>query len=327
MADLATTYMGINLRNPLIVASSSLVKSLDDIKQAEANGAGAVVLKSLFEEQIFPETDDLNQQSDTGWHSESFDYIYETKMDMGEREYLALISNAKKTVSIPVFASINCHSLKGWMEYAHKLENAGADGLELNISLMQGDPDKSGKANEEHYLKIIKEVKKHVHVPIAVKVGPYFSSMAKMAAELALRGASALVLFNRFYQFDIDIDHLKITGGNQYSTSSEIHIPLRWIALLAGKIQCDLAASTGIHTSIDVIKFILAGASVIQLCSVLYQQGFQHIRKLLDETNQWMDDHDFNSLDLIRGMLSQAKSEQPEGYERLQYVKALVGIE
>ncbi len=327
MTALATTYMGIKLRNPLIVASSSLVKSVKNIQEAEKSGAGAVVLKSLFEEQIRSDARKLFDKSDADWHSESYDYLHQMKMDFGQREYLELIKQAKQETSIPVIASINCHTTEGWMDYAQLIEESGADAIELNISVMPANPDLKGRDIEEHYFSILDEVKRLTTIPIAVKIGPYFSSMARMAAELVWRGASGLVLFNRFYQFDIDIHQLQIIGGNSFSHPSETSVPLRWIAILSGNIRCDLSASTGIHTAVEAIKHILAGASTVQLCSTLYRNGISFIGTILDDIESWMKDQSLESIDDFRGLLSRRHSENPEKYERRQYIKALIGIE
>ncbi|MBN1357075.1 dihydroorotate dehydrogenase-like protein [bacterium] len=327
MADIHADYMGIRLKNPLIVASCSLVKSVENVQDCERNGAGAVVLKSLFEEQIRRSAENVTGQADGLWHTESYDYLYNTELDFGENEYLDIIRESKKSVSIPVIASINCYSDKGWTEYARRLQKAGADAIELNISCMPSDPGIPAEQIEKHHFNILENVRKLVTIPIAVKIGPYFSSLSRFAAELSWRGAGALVLFNRFYQFDIDTDKMRLKAGNRFSSPDETHVPLRWIALLSGRIRCDLAASTGIHDARGVIKHILAGASAVQLCSTLYLNGLDRIGAILKEMAEWMDEHGFASLGDFRGILGQRKSEDPEGYERLQYIKALVGIE
>jgi dihydroorotate dehydrogenase (fumarate) len=248
-------------------------------------------------------------------------------MGLGPSQYLKLIGEAKKAVSIPVIASLNCVSPRWWTSYARQIVSAGADGLELNISVMPSDPDRSSKEIEELYLRIFEGVKAKIEIPIAVKIGPYFTSMARMATEFGRRGASALVLFNRFYQIDIDIDAIQITKGYRFSSTDEISLPLRWIALLAGRTECDLAASTGVHDGAGAIKQLLAGASAVQVCSVLYMKGIEHMGTILEEMTSWMEKHGFASIEEIRGRLSQMESDRPEFYERLQYIKALVGIE
>ncbi len=327
MTDLSTEYMGLKLSNPLIIASCSLVKDVENVQRCQDAGAGAVVMKSLFEEQIRLEADRLVDSSNGMWHTEGYDYLSNTQMEFDEKEYLKIVAAAKKQASIPVIASINCATASGWLDYAGKLENSGADALELNISYLPNNTKESGQDVEKQYLAILQEVNSRIKIPIAVKIGPFFSSMARMASELSWKGASALVLFNRFYQFNIDIHQMKISAGNRFSTSGEIAQSLRWIALLAGKLDCDLAASTGSHTSEDVIKHLLAGATVVQLCSTLYLNGLSRIGEILKELEEWMTDNDFNSIPEFHGVLAQKNSEHPEMYERQQYMKALVGIE
>ncbi len=327
MVDLSTEYMGFTLTSPLIVASSGLVNTSEGVRRCADAGASAVVLKSLFEEQIQAETKDLEEHSWILGHPEAFEYVRGAGMSLGPRQYLKLIEEAKRTVSVPVIASLNCISPKWWASYAKQIVTAGADGLELNISVMPSDPDRSSEEIENLYFKILEEVKSRIEIPIAVKIGPYFTSVARMARELSRRGASALVLFNRFYQLDIDIEKLELSPGYRFSSPDEMSLPLRWIALLSGRISCDLAASTGVHDGTDVIKQLLAGASVVQLCSTLYVNGIEHIGKILQQIQVWMKKHGFESIKQIRGELSQTESDRPELYERLQYIKALVGIE
>ncbi len=328
MADLSTEYMGLKLKNPLIVASCSLSKQLDGIHRIADSGAGAVVLKSLFEEQIQKEmVEDIEQYIGPSWHYEAYDYVNKMGMELGPREYLNLIEEAKKSVLIPVIASLNCISTGWWKDYAKQIESAGADALEMNIAFLPDDTKKTSEEIERIYYKVLEKVKGTIDIPIAVKIGPYFTSMAQFAYELGKRGASALVLFNRFYQFDIDIENMKVIGANYLSTSSEMNLPLRWIALLFGQINCDLSATTGVHNGQSIIKLILAGAQSAQLCSVLYKKGVEYVRTILDEIELWLDEHGVKSIADIRGKLSRQESAKPELYERLQYIKALVGIE
>jgi dihydroorotate dehydrogenase (fumarate) len=328
MADLSTEYMGLKLKNPLIVASCSLSKQLDGIHRVADSGAGAVVLKSLFEEQIQKEmVEDIEQYIGPSWHYEAYDYVNKMGMELGPREYLKLIEEAKKSVSIPVIASLNCISTGWWKDYAKQIGSAGADALEMNIAFLPDDIKKTSEEIEQIYYKVLEKVKGTIDIPIAVKIGPYFTSMTQFAYELGKRGASALVLFNRFYQFDIDIENMKVIGANYLSTSSEMNLPLRWIALLFGQVNCDLSATTGVHNGQSVIKLILAGAQSVQLCSVLYKQGVEYVSTILDEIALWLDEHNIKSIADIRGKLSRQESAKPELYERLQYIKALVGIE
>ncbi len=328
MADLTTTYMGLNLENPLVVASSSLTRDVNGIRRLADNGAGAVVMKSLFEEQVKMDiADDLEQHIGSSWHSEAYDYVHKMGMEFGPSENLKLIEEARKAVSIPVIASLNCVSVNWWKDYAKQIESAGADGIELNIAYLAADVKKDGKEVEQLYYKILDKVKGSVKLPVAVKLGPYFTSFSNFAYELCRRGADALVLFNRFYQFDIDIEKRKIVGGNPMSSEPEMSLPLKWIALLSHRVNCDLAATTGVHTGVQVIKQVLAGARAVQVCSVLYKNGAEYIGTLLKEVTDWMDAHKVKSLDEIQGSLSQEESDKPELYERLQYIKALVGME
>ena len=351
MSNLSTRYMGLELKNPLVVSSCGLTKTVQGVKQAAEAGAGAIVLKSLFEEQINADLDELTQQSQHSGHTETYDYLQGFGHSFGPREYLQLVSDAKAAVSVPVIASINCVTAERWTEYAAKLAAAGADGLELNIGFLPNDSAISGVVVEERYLKILSAVRNEVTLPVALKIGPYFSSLAHLAKQLgndrmtgppftvgwcgpgendkdvSWKGADALVLFNRFYRFDIDVDKRRPSGGNPYSTSEELHVSLRWISLLAGRVACDLAATTGVHDGRDMIKQLLAGASVVQVCSTLYRNGLGQIGQILDQLEEWMQIHGFESTADFRGQLSQVRSDDPGDYERLQYIKALVGIE
>lgn len=327
MVDLSTKYMGLELANPVIVASSSLVRSLEGVRRCADAGAGAIVLKSLFEEQIEAETRELEEGSWLPGHTEAREYVRKMGMALGPRGYLKLIKEAKKALSIPIIASLNCVSPKWWTDYAKQVAGAGADGLELNIAVMPSDPQRSSREIEALYLSIFEKVKRHIGIPIAVKIGPYFTSMAHMAWELCRRGASALILFNRFYQFDIDIEKLTLAPGYGFSSPERMNLPLRWIALLAGRVNCDLAASTGVHYGAGVIKQLLAGASAVQVCSTLYINGIEQIGHILNEMKAWMEGHGFDAIDQIRGKLSQMQSDKPELYERLQYIEALNGPE
>jgi len=351
MSNLNTKYMGLALKNPLVVASCGLTKTLQGVQQAAEAGAGAIVLKSLFEEQIVAEIDELAHQSQHLGHTEAYDYLHGFGQTFGPREYLQLVSDAKAAVSVPIIASVNCVTYERWIEYAGKLADAGADGLELNIGFLPNDPEISSAAVEERYLNILSAVRAKVKLPIALKIGPYISSFTHFAKQIGndrmagppftvgwcgpgesdknvtWQSADAMVLFNRFYRFDIDIDKRQTSGGNPYSTSEELHVSLRWISLLAGRVTCDLAATTGVHDGRDMIKQLLAGASVVQVCSTLYRNGLGQIGLILDQLQEWMQIHGFESPEDFRGQLSQVRSEDPGDYERLQYIKALVGIE
>ena len=327
MADLSTEYMGFSLRNPLVVASSSLTKSADGVRKCADAGAGAVVLKSLFEEQIAAEAEAMEEHLWLYGHTEAFEYVSKMAMPLGPRGYLKLIEEAKAAVSIPVIASLNCISPRWWTDFAKQIEAAGADGLELNISVMPSDPARTATDIEKIYIDIVDSLKGGVGIPIAVKIGPYFTSVARMAGEFSERGVSALVLFNRFYQIDIDIDKIDLVPGIRFSSPDEISLPLRWIALLSGSVGCDLAASTGVHDGAGFVKQLLAGATVVQVCSALYENGIEHIGRIIEDAETWMKEHDFEKVGDFRGKLSRQVTERPELYERLQYIKLFTGIE
>jgi len=325
MADLSTTYMGLALRNPLIVASCGLTKTADGVRRCADAGAGAVVLKSLFEEQIL--ADLRGNEIDTGflWHPEALDYVQRMGLELGPQSYLKLIEESKKAVSIPVIASLHCVSSGLWTDYVRKIADAGADAIELNISVMLSDPRRESGDVEKIYMDTVESVARLAKIPVAVKIGPYFTSVARMASELWKRGAKALVLFNRFYQFDINLDTMELAPGHSLSSPQEIALPLRWISLLSGKVKCDFAASTGVHDADGAAKLILVGATTVQLCSTLYKNGLSRIGTIRTDLERLMEKHGFKSIDQMRGKLSQARSDKPELYERLQYIKALVG--
>ncbi|WP_158247245.1 dihydroorotate dehydrogenase-like protein [Geothermobacter hydrogeniphilus] len=351
MPDLAARYMGLSLKNPLVVGSCSLTGSLDGVKTCAAAGAGAIVLKSLFEEQIKAETGALSSSADGPYAGEAEEYLQGYGMELGPRDYLQLVKDSKAAVDVPIIASLNCISSERWSEYAVKLQNAGADAIELNVALMPTSAKQDAAEIENRYFQILHDVKSRLEIPVAMKIGPYFTSFAKFATQLCQnraeappftvgwcgpgesggkiiwRGADALVLFNRFYQFDIDVDKLELKAGNPYSHAAEIHAGLRWISLLHGRVDADLAATTGVHDGRDAARQLLAGAQVVQLCSTLYRHGVEQIGVVLKELNDWMAGHGFDSLDQVRGRLSQARSEHPQNFERLQYIKLFVGID
>ncbi|MBN2381041.1 dihydroorotate dehydrogenase-like protein [candidate division WOR-3 bacterium] len=327
MVDLKTTYMGLELRNPVIVASSGLTGNTEGVKKAEGAGAGAVVLKSIFEEQIEAEVGQITAESWMPGHAEAFDYVRGMGYALTPIKYLDLVSQTRDAVSIPVIASLNCVSSKWWTDYAEKIERAGAHCLELNISVMPSDPKRTSKDIEKIYYDIVESVRSRVKIPIAVKLGSYFTALGHTAGELVKRGADALVLFNRFYTLDVDIEKIELTAGYPFSSSGDMGRTLRWVALLAGRAEVDIAASTGIHDASDVVKMILAGASAIEMASALYTKGMEHIETVLGGLQKWMDKHGFSSLDEFRGKLSREHADNPELYERLQYIKAIVGVE
>ncbi|MBN1418766.1 MAG: dihydroorotate dehydrogenase-like protein [Planctomycetes bacterium] len=327
MVDLSTTYMGLPLANPIIVGSSSLTMTADGVRRCADAGAGAVVLKSIFEEQIEIGVRELEATALPAWHAEALAYVRAMGMSFGPRKYLELIRAAKASVPVPIIASLNCITPAWWREYAQQIAAEGADALELNISFVPSDPGRTSVDVENLYGEIVGSVAAAVKIPVAVKLSPHLTSIAHVAADLARRGAAALVLFNRFYEIDIDVEEMRIASGYPFSTEREMGHPLRWVALLAGRVRCDVAASTGVHDGKAVVKQLLAGASAVQIVSELYANRVERIGAILDEVREWMERHGFGSLEAFRGKLSQLQSPQPELYERLQYIKALVGME
>lgn len=327
MPELSTKYMGLHLDNPIIVSSSGLVKDIDGVRLCADAGAGAIVLKSLFEEQI--EVESKKQMEKHSWlytNNDAFNYVRELRMGVGSSEYLDLIREAKRSVHIPIIASLNCISPTWWTSYAKQIEISGADALELNITLLPSLLNRKSEEIEDLYFSIFEDIKSKVNIPIAVKLPPYFSSLAHTAHEFARRGAKAIVLFNRAYQFDIDIDKLEPTPGYHLSSTEEVTLSLRWVALLSGRVGCDIASSTGVHDSKGVIKQLLAGASAVQICSTIYINGLEQIAKTLKGLNDWMKAKRFNYLHQFQGKLAQMNSKNPELYERLQYIKIFSGI-
>ncbi len=325
--DLRTTYMGLSLRNPLVVsASQPLSDEIGKIRQMEDAGAAAVVLYSLFEEQLRLETYELEHHLTAGTHSfpEALTYFPEPQhFLLGPEEYLEHIRKAKEAVDIPVIASLNGSTLGGWTEFAKKIEQAGADALELNIYYIPTDMNLSGAAVEQTYIDILRAVKSAIQIPVAVKLSPFFSNMANMAKRLDDAGANALVLFNRFYQPDLDLDDLEVQPSVLLSTPQALRLPLRWIAILHGRIRADLAATSGVHTACDVLKMLMVGANVTEMCSVLLAKGIDHLRVIERELRGWMEEHWYDSVEQLHGSMSQMKCPDPSAFERAQYMRAL----
>lgn len=328
MVNLGTTYMGLKLKNPIIVGSSGLTNSVENIKEAAANGAAAVVLKSLFEEQILHASHHtMTQNTGINYYPEAEDYIRNYTRDNDVDTYLKLIRDCKKAVDIPIIASINCISSFEWIDFAKKIEQAGADALELNIFVLPSDPNKSSEQNEAIYFDILEKITKAIKIPVAAKISSYFSSLSKMALKLSWTGITGLVLFNRFFSPDIDIDKFEIKATNVFSHPSELAHSLRWVAMLSTKVHCDIAASTGIHDGKSVIKQLLAGAKAVQIASVIYKKGFKEITIMLDEIQAWMEQHEFDNLNQFVGKMSIKEAENPAAYERVQFMKHFSGIE
>ena len=325
--DLSTTYMGFKLKNPLVIASSVLSKSIENIRKLEEAGASAVVMYSLFEEQVTHESYETNHYMTQGALSfaESLTYVPQAKQaNNGADEYLQHIYRAKKAVNIPIIGSINAKSDGGWVTYAKQIQNAGADALELNVYFLATDQATSSQQVENVYLDILKSVKQNVTIPVAVKIGPYFSAIANMAQRLDTAGADSLVLFNRFYQPDIDLEHLVVMPHLLFSTPQAMRLPLRWVGILYGHIKSSLAATGGIHTPQGVIKMIMAGADVTMLCSVLLKYDIFKVKEILEGVEQWMKEHDYTSIKQIQGCMSQKSCADPAAFERANYMKALL---
>ncbi len=328
MADLRTKYMGLELRNPIIVGSSGLTNSVDKIMEIEKLGAGAVVLKSLFEEQINLQVHKTVTQSDSLYaYPEAEDYISNYTRDNSVTEYLDLIRNCKSSVEIPVIASINCVSLSEWISFARKIQEAGADALELNIFILPSDPKRTAEQNEQVYFDIAMAIVKEVTIPVALKISYYFSGFAKTALKLSWTGIKGMVLFNRFFSPDIDIDEFEVTATNVFSTPEEIAISLRWVAMLSDRLHCDIAASTGVHDGSGVVKQLLAGAKAVQITSTLYKNGTRVIPEMIKFIESWMDKHGFKTTDEFIGKMSFKETENPAAYERVQFMKHFAGIE
>jgi dihydroorotate dehydrogenase (fumarate) len=326
--DLTTKYLGLKLRSPLVVSASPLSEDLDNIRRMEDAGAAAVVLYSLFEEQLRQDRLELNQNLQQGTESfaEALTYFPEPgEFRLGPEEYLKHIAAAKKVTRIPIIASLNGSSVGGWTDYAKQIQQAGADALELNIYYIPTDMDLSSEVVEETYLNILQAVKANVTIPVAVKLSPFFSNFANMAKRLDQAGANGLVLFNRFYQPDIDLESLEVKPNILLSTPMASRTPLRWIALLHGRVNASLAATSGIHRATDVVKMLLAGADVTMLCSVLLRHGIPQITTIERELTGWLTEHEYESVTQIKGSLSQKKCPEPAAFERAQYMKALTG--
>ena len=329
MINLETTWMGLKLRNPIIAGSSGLTNSLDNILEMERNGVGAVVLKSLFEEQIRHHIRaSIEHSSSEVYYPEAEDYIRAYTQGNVEGVYLDLIRNVKQATNIPIIASINCISGSNeWVEYSKKIESAGADGLELNVFVLPSDVNRKSEENEKIYFDVIEKVTKAINIPVSLKISYYFSALGEFVKRLSWTDIKSITLFNRFFAPDIDIENLEVKSSFVFSNPSDIAISLKWIALLSPHVKCDLAASTGVHDGKSVIKELLAGAQVVQIASVLYKKGFKEISLMLDELTEWMERKNFNSIDEFRGKLSIENYENPAIYERVQFMKHFSGIE
>lgn len=326
MADLTTKYLGLSLKNPLIVGSSGLTDSVEMIKRIEESGAAAVVLKSIFEEEILLEADiTLDAAVKDGFTAEAFDYYdYKIKND-NLTKYISLIKDVKAAVSIPVIASINCTSSHEWPYFAKKIAAAGPDALELNIFSLPTKLNKTASENEQVYYDVVEKLKKEIDIPLALKISYYSSNLGAQILKLSEAGINGLVLFNRSFSPDFNIDNFTVTTSNVLSKAEELPISLRWVAIMSDRVNCDIAASTGVHDGEALIKQLLAGATAVQVVSALYEKGVGYIKTILEELEKWMEKHDFNTIDDFRGKMSQSKSEDPALYERVQFMKYFRG--
>ncbi len=326
--NISTNYMGLQLKSPIVVSACTLSEEISNIMQMEEAGAGAVVLFSLFEEQLKKEAAQYESivSSTSNLFAEASDFFPNLdEYHRGSDQYLDIIRKAKEQVDIPIIASLNGITKEGWIDNARQMEEAGADALEINIFSIPGDIELSSSAVEHRYLNIVDEIKNTIKIPIAVKLNPYFSAMGNMAQRLQKYGADALVLFNRFYQPDFDINKLSLLHNLQYSESNEIRLPLLWIALLYGQVPVSLAATTGVQSSIEVIKYILAGADVAMTASALYKNGIGYLKTMNKELEAWMHSQGFESIQSFKGVMSQQNISDPTSYERANYIKILSG--
>jgi dihydroorotate dehydrogenase (fumarate) len=324
--DLRTKYMGLELKNPLVPSASPLSASVDNIRRMEDAGAAAVVMFSIFEEQLKQESAFIENAINTGAESfpEALTY-FPTHGDfaVGPERYLEIIQRAKQAVRIPVIGSLNGTSSEGWVNYARQIQDAGADGLELNIYHIPTDSQQSGQDVERRYLDVVRAVKAQVTIPVAVKLSPFFSSMAHMAKQFDDAGANALVLFNRFYQPDFDLTELEVFPSLSLSTPYEIRLPLMWIAILHGRIKASIAATRGVHSHIEILKYLMAGADVVMTTSALLQNGIPHLTVMLNEMTTWMEEHEYASVAQMRGSMSQQAVADPSAFERANYIRTL----
>lgn len=321
--NLSVNYLGLKLKSPIVVGSSGLTSSLERLKKIEAAGAGAVVLKSIFEEEIYNEYESILEKDkkegtpDLGY----LDYYdYKIKQD-NIKNYLQLIRDAKKTLDIPVIASVNCVSSWEWNFFAKRIREAGADALEVNLFILPSDFNITSDKVEKTYLQIINNIKSAVDIPVSVKLSYYFADLAAFVKRISESNVDGVVLFNRFFHPDFNIENFTLVPTNVLSQDSDLAISLRWMSIMAGRINCDLIASTGVHDGASIIKEILAGADAVQVVSALYKNGIETISKMLQEVRDWMEKHGFNSLDDFRGKMSQANSPNPAEYERVQFMR------
>ena len=324
--NLNTRYLGMKLRTPLVPSASPLSEKIDNIKRMEDAGASAVVFHSLFEEQLRRDHHDLHYYLEQGTESNAEGLSFFPVRDdfkVGPEAYLEHIAEAKASVHIPIIGSLNGTTFGGWMKSAREIEQAGADALELNIYSVESDPDRNPADIEMEYLTILNSIKGQVKIPVAVKLSPFFTNFAQFARRIDRHGANGLVLFNRFYQPDIELETLEISPNIVLSTPMAMRLPMRWIAMLYGRIGASLAATSGIHRASDALKMLMAGADVTMLCSILLRRGIEHIKVIEREMREWMEEHGYESVEQLKGSMSQKNCPDPAAFERAQYMRAL----
>ncbi len=326
MTDLTTTYLGLELKNPLVASASPLSKKVENAKKLEAAGVSAIVMYSLFEEQIIHESLELDHYLTRGTNSfaEALTYLPDLgTYNIGPERYVGHVNALKKAVSIPVIASLNGVSKGGWVRYARLIQEAGADALELNMYYLSADPDLTGQELEDNYVDLVAEVKSAINIPLAVKLSPFITSLPHFARRLVSAGADGLVLFNRFYQPDFDLEELEVVRTLELSDSHDLLLPLRWISILYGKIDADLALTSGVHTAHDVLKSMMSGARVAMLASAILQDGYEVIPSILTDLQAWMETYEYHSIKQMQGSMSQQSVAEPAAFERSNYVRIL----
>ena len=327
MVNLTTSYLGLNLNNPIIVASSRLTSQLDGLKKCEDAGAGAVVLKSIFEEQIeYDSNSMINGMEEYAAHTDAYDFFNNSSKDYYIDRYLELVEQAKQSLSIPVIASVNCLKAGSWLDYAHRFQEVGADALEMNMFIVPSNRAETSNEVEQKYLNLIKSLKNRLNIPLALKMGTYFSGMANFMNQLDTLGLSGLVLFNRYYKTDIDIESMSLKAGKITSVEEESAVPLQWTALMSGELSCDICGNTGIYSGETIIKFLLAGAAAVQICSSVMTGGHEILGRMKEIMVNWMERKNYTSINDFKGMLCQETFDNPEIWERSQYIKAVCGI-
>jgi dihydroorotate dehydrogenase (fumarate) len=325
MINTETSYLGIKLKNPIIVSSSGLSDSIQKIKNLAEHGAGAIVLKSLFEEQIKYDAGTLSKGTD---YPEAVDYVNYYIKNNSVENYLNLIRQAKKEVDVPIFASINCVSTKEWIDFAKKIEEAGADGLEVNVFVLPLDKNASAEKYENIYFELAEKLKANINIPFVFKLGRHFTNLVGLVERLNALDVPGVVLFNRFYEPDIDVDKMDFTAAEVFSTPADIRQTLRWVGIISSKVEkIDISASTGVHSGQDAIKQVLAGAESVQVCSTLYKNGLRKLNEIITDFSKWMEIHGFDSIDEFKGKLSYKKLSDPVIYERSQFMRHFSSIQ